>query len=210
MKEYRLIIFDLDGTLVDAYKAIESSFNFTMRQLGYPKADALTIRRAVGWGDENLLKPFIKNKDLKKATAIYRAHHKKSLLAQSKVIPGVKKLLKYFRKKGIKLAIATNRPTKFTHILLRTLRIRKLFDYVLCADKLKNRKPHPEILIKIMKKFKVNRAQALYVGDMSIDVQAGKRAKIDTIAVLTGSHTRGDLWKEEPMGIFANVLGLRI
>ena len=209
MKQYKLIIFDLDGTLVDAYRAITSSFNFTMRQLGYPKSDALTIRRAVGWGDENLLKPFIKVRDLKKATAIYRAHHKKSLLGQSKVFPGVKNLLKYFRRQGIKLAIATNRPTKFTHILLKKLDLYKYFDYILCADKLKNIKPHPEILIKIIKKLKSKKSEALYVGDMSIDIKAGNRAKIDTIAVLTGSHTKEELRKEKPMSIFANVLKLK-
>lgn len=209
MKEYKLIIFDLDGTLVDAYKAITSSFNFTMKQLGSPKKDALTIRRAVGWGDENLLKPFVKRSDLKKAIRIYRAHHKKSLLKESEVFPGVKNLLKSLRNKGMKLAIATNRPTKFTHILLKKLDLKKYLDYVLCADKLKNIKPHPEILIKIIRKLKSKRREALYIGDMSIDIKAGNRAEIDTIAVLSGSHTKADLKKENPMKIFANVLELK-
>jgi len=209
MKQYRLIIFDLDGTLVDAYKAIESSFNYTMGRFGYTKKDALTIRRAVGWGDENLLKPFVNTSDLEKATAIYRAHHKKSLLKQSRVFPQVKSLLNYFRKQDIKLAIATNRPTKFTHILLKKLNLNNYLDYVLCADKLKNIKPHPEILIKIMKKLKVKKRNTLYVGDMSIDIKAGNRAKIDTVAVLTGSHTKKDLVKEKPTKILADVLGLR-
>jgi len=63
MRRIKLIIFDLDGTLVDAYPAIISSFNYTMQKLNYPVQDVLTIRRAVGWGDENLLRPFIKEKD---------------------------------------------------------------------------------------------------------------------------------------------------
>jgi phosphoglycolate phosphatase len=209
MKPYKLIIFDLDGTLVDAYKAIEASFNFTMKALGYPKKDSLTIRRAVGWGDENLLKPFIKEKDLKKAVSIYREHHKISLLKKSRVFPGVKNLLGYFRNRGIKLAIATNRPTKFTHILLRRLDIEKFFDYVLCADKLKTIKPHPEILLKIMRKLKSKKDETVYVGDMQIDIKAGRRAKIDTFAVFSGSHTKAELQKEKPTRILPNVLSLR-
>jgi len=59
MKNLSLIIFDLDGTLLDAYGAIIESFNYTMRKVGCPKRDSLTIRRAVGWGDEFLLRPFV-------------------------------------------------------------------------------------------------------------------------------------------------------
>ncbi len=80
MKGTKLIIFDLDGTLVDAYPAIISSFNYTMQKLNYPVQDVLTIRRAVGRGDENLLKPFIKEKDACVALSIYRKHHKLALL----------------------------------------------------------------------------------------------------------------------------------
>jgi len=59
----KLIIFDLDGTLVDAYPAIINSFNFTMNAMGLPLRDDITIRRAVGWGDRNLLKPFVPSKN---------------------------------------------------------------------------------------------------------------------------------------------------
>ena len=62
MGDIKLIIFDLDGTLLDAYRAIVRSFNYTMGRLGYPAQDALVIRRAVGWGDARLLKPFIRVK----------------------------------------------------------------------------------------------------------------------------------------------------
>jgi phosphoglycolate phosphatase-like HAD superfamily hydrolase len=52
MDNIRLVIFDLDGTPIDAYRAIEKSFNFTMEKLGYPPVDKRIIRRAVGWGKE--------------------------------------------------------------------------------------------------------------------------------------------------------------
>ncbi|MBM3246170.1 MAG: HAD-IA family hydrolase [Candidatus Omnitrophica bacterium] len=163
MEDVKLVIFDLDGTLIDAYPAITASFNYTMRKLGLPNQKALTIRRAVGWGDENLLKPFVPVKGLKKAVLIYRRHHKKALIQGSRLLPGVAGVLAYLKKSGYRLAVASNRPTKFSGILIRHLKLRKYFAYVLCADKLRHGKPYPEILYKIIKKFSFSAKEALYV-----------------------------------------------
>ncbi|MFH1407399.1 MAG: HAD family hydrolase [Candidatus Omnitrophota bacterium] len=203
-----LIIFDLDGTLVDAYKPIVRSFNYTMRALGYPKKGAPTIKRAVGWGDANLLAPFIDRKHLAKALLIYREHHKKALLRGVKVLPGARKLLRCIKQNGATLAIASNRPTKFTKIILRRLKMSKYFDYVLCADKLKHGKPNPEIILSIMHKFKASPKDTLYVGDMAIDMQAGNNAKVKSIAVLSGSSTKKELLKAHPHKVLKNVSGI--
>jgi phosphoglycolate phosphatase len=204
----KLIIFDLDGTLIDAYPAIIKSFNYTMQKLGYKPQDASTIRKSVGWGDEFLLRPFIKEKDLKKALLIYRRHHKDSLVRYSRLYPKVKRVLSYLKDRGYKLAVASNRPTRFSWILIRHLKLKRFFDYVLCADRLRNIKPHPEILNKIMKKFRFMPAQTIYVGDMTIDVQAGKRAKVKTIVVTTGSSTRKEIKRSKPSRIIKSFSSL--
>lgn len=209
MKNTKLIIFDLDGTLIDAYPAIISSFNYTMQKLGYSRKDYLTIRRAVGWGDENLLKPFIKKEDLKKALWIYRRHHRISLIKGSRLFPGVKILLGRLKDRGYKLAVASNRPTRFSWILIRHLRLDKYFDYVLCADRLNHIKPHPEILNKIMQRFLVRPEQTLYVGDMTIDAQAGRRAKVKTIIVTTGSNRKQEIEKEKTYRIIRSISQLQ-
>ena len=207
MKNIKLVIFDLDGTLINAYPAIISSFNYVMRALGSPKQEALTIRRAVGWGDENLLIPFLKRKeDINKALILYRKHHAKSLLRGAKVLPGARHLLTRLKKDNYKLAVASNRPTKFSLILIRHLKLEKYFDYVLCADKLKQGKPHPDIINKIRRKFSFGPAQVVYVGDMVIDIQAGKRAKVKTIAVsCCGSSTAEELRQERPYRMVKNI-----
>ena len=209
MGDIKLVIFDLDGTLVDAYLAIISSFNYTMRALNYPPRKDGVIRKAVGWGDDNLLKPFIEIKDLKKALAIYRRHHKKSLVRQSRLLPQARELLEYLKAKGYKLAVASNRPTQFSLIIIRHLKLKRYFEYILCADKLKNIKPHPEILKKILARFSLKPRQALYAGDMSIDAQAGRRAKIRTIIVTTGSSTKNEIRKERPWRIINKITDLR-
>ncbi|MCM8789880.1 MAG: HAD family hydrolase [Candidatus Omnitrophica bacterium] len=198
MSHIKLIIFDLDGTLVNAYPAITASFNYTMRRIKYPLKDALTIRRAVGRGDKNLLKPFIKNKDLNKALAIYRKHHKKALLKKSSLLPGTRVVLEKLKNKGYKLAIATNRPSESTLILIRHLELDKYFDYVICADSLKFAKPHPKILNEIMRKFLVGSYETLFVGDMTIDARTGKKAGVKTVIVTTGSSSKEEIYREKP------------
>jgi len=201
MHKPELIIFDLDGTLVDAYLAIISSFNFTMQSLGYPKQNKIAICRAVGWGDKNLLKPFVKTKDLNKAVKLYRSHHRKSLRVQASLLPGVSKVLGYLKGNDYKLAVASNRPTSFSWILIRSLGLDKYFQYVLCADKLKYGKPHPAILKKILKDFSLRPKEAVYVGDMAIDAQAGRRAHVKTVIVTTGSSTKTEIRREKPFRV---------
>ena len=208
MKDIKLIIFDLDGTLVDAYPAIIASFNYAMQELGYPKQNKLVIRRRVGWGDANLLRPFINLKDLKKTLFIYQRHHRHSLVGGSRLFPRVEEVLAYLKNKGYKLAVASNRPTRFSWILLGHLKLERYFDTVLCADRLRRIKPHPEILNKIMQKFSVGPRQALYVGDMYIDAQAGRRAKVKTIIVTTGSSAEREIKKERPYRIISRIADL--
>lgn len=209
MQDIRLVIFDLDGTLVNAYPAIINSLNYAVKKLGYPLQKAAVIRRAVGWGDKNLLKPFIKERDLAKALFLYRRRHQRDLVLSSRLFPETLRVLTHLKNKGYKLAVASNRPTRFCWILIRHLHLDRYLDCVLCADKLKHSKPHPEILHKIMSKFKVKPSQTVFVGDMFIDAQTGRRAKVKTIMLPTGSSTKKELKREKPHYIIPRLTALR-
>ncbi len=208
MKDIKLIVFDLDGTLVNAYEAIVKSFNYTMRKLHYPLMDAYIIRRAVGWGDKFLLKKFVKENDLIKALSIYRNHHKQALVKWSVLLPQAQQALIYLKRKGYKLAVASNRPARFSRILIRHLGIKKYFDYVLCADKLRNIKPHPQILREIMKKLHAGPKETVFVGDMAIDAITARRAKVRAIIVTTGSSSISEVKKEEPYRVIKKLSSL--
>jgi phosphoglycolate phosphatase len=205
----KLVIFDLDGTLIDAYPAIIDSLNYTLRKLGMPAQGRSVICRAVGKGDIHLLKPFVRSRDLKKALKIYRRHHRISLLKGSRLFPGVRRLLSYLKKRGYKIAVASNRPTEFSLILIKHLKIKKYFDYILCADRISRRKPHPQIINKIIKRFSVSPEETIYVGDMLIDIHAGKRAQVKVIAVPTGSSTIDELRKAKPDWLIKGIAHLQ-
>lgn len=208
MKNIKLLIFDLDGTLVDAYQAIIKSFNYTMQRLNLQIQSPLIIRRAVGWGDENLLRPFVDKKRLSSALSIYRRHHRKTIVKNSRLFKKARQTLNYLQNKGYKLAVASNRPTRFSWLLIKGLKLDGYFDYVLCADRLRYIKPHPQILNKIIKRFKVLPREAVYVGDMAIDVQAGRRAKVKTIIVTTGSSNKQEIRRERPYRIIDKISDL--
>ncbi len=200
LRNNALIIFDLDGTLVNAYPAVRSSINHTLKTMGYAPKSAAVIRRSVGWGDKHLLEGFLGKDKVVAALKIYRRHHAGAVKAANgvKFLPGAKTALTELKKDGYRLAIASNRPTKSTLLILKTLNARAYFDMVLCADKAKRPKPYPDMLVGILRALKIGKQDALYVGDMTIDVTTGRRAGIRTVAVATGSCTPAQLKRLKP------------
>jgi len=204
----QLVVFDLDGTLVDAYRPVERSINYTMKKFGFPPVSAETIKKTVGWGDRYLLQSFVGEKDLDPILAVYRKHHQTSLKTGSKTLPGAKRVLNYLKQRGYKIAVASNRPTLFSDLLIRHLGLKDYFDYVLCGDRVHRPKPYPDILKTIMLKFDLCPAQCLYVGDMTIDIQTGQRAGIKTVAVVTGSSTKEELRELKPYALIKDIRDL--
>jgi phosphoglycolate phosphatase len=205
----RLIIFDLDGTLINAYPAVTQSVNHTLTQLGFPKKTAYQIKRAVGWGDRQLMAQFVGEDLADKALSIYRQHHLKSLRKGTRFLAGTRHILKWCKAQGMGLAIATNRPNMFTQIILEGLKIHHYFDQVLCADQLKHGKPHPMILRQICRQYGARKEQVFFVGDMTIDIRCGHNAGIKTIAVATGSNTKKELKELRPYKIIERINQLK-
>ncbi len=208
MKKVKLIIFDLDGTLVNAYPAIVRSFNYTMAKVGAKAQSVRVIKHAVGKGDSSLLEPYVSREKLDQALLIYRKHHRVSLGKDSRVFKGVYKVLDNLKKNGYKMAVASNRPTEFSLILIRHLKLKVYFDYILCADKLKKGKPNPMILKKIMRRIGVKPSEAVYVGDMALDAQAGRRARVKTVILTTGSSSKREILAQNPAYIIRSIKGL--
>ncbi|MCM8763799.1 MAG: HAD family hydrolase [Candidatus Omnitrophica bacterium] len=197
----QLFIFDLDGTLVDAYIAIWETLLHTLKVLGYPPVDFQTAKRAVGHGDKNYIPRFFRPEHVKKASKIYREYHLKSLNGKVKLLPGARQLLEKLKQTHRYIAVASNRPSESGILLVRNLGIEQFFDKMMFGDQVTNQKPDPEILLKILDSFKIDRKNTVFVGDMDIDVATGKNAGIDTFAVPTGSSTIEELRAGNPSKI---------
>lgn len=185
----KLYIFDLDGTLVDAYRAIWLSLNFTRRKLGYPEVSYDEVKRKVGKGDKLFILTFFPKQDLEPALKLYREHHKKTLLQYAQTYPYARWLLYQLKRKGKLVAIASNRPMYYTNLVLKKLNLKKYIDYILCADKIKTLKPDPKVLKLILKKLNVKKEDAVFIGDMDIDLETAKRAGVDAVYVKGGSSS---------------------
>ena len=207
-QDLKLIIFDLDGTLVNAYRAVFQSLNYALKRSGFPLVDHETIRRSVGWGDRHLIELFVGPPRAKEVLEVYRRHHKNSLKTGTRFLPGARQVIVKLKKQGYRLAIASKRPTLFTEIILKYLKIRKYFDCVVCGDKVKRHKPAADILEVILKKFSFNKNEALYIGDMTIDAQTGKRAGVKTVIVLTGSSDYREVALLKPYKIIHHLKAL--
>jgi len=207
----KLIIFDLDGTLVNAYPAVHASINHTLKAMGLPPRSAAVIKSSVGWGDRHLLETFVGKANVEAALKIYRRHHATALKTKTGVrfLPGAKAMLAFLKRSGYRLAVASNRPTEATLLILKVLGARAYFEAVLCADKAQRPKPHPDMLIEIMRLLKVRKEETLYVGDMTIDVLTGRGARVRTVAVATGSSTPAQLKQLKPWRVIDKMSRLK-
>lgn len=203
--KYKLVIFDLDGTLIDAYAAIAVGINQTLQSLGYSQQESEVIKRTVGRGVEKLIMPFIEEKDYQRAVEIYLKSQEILLPKMTKLLPGAKDVLKELKGKGCQLAIASNRPFSFSEPLLKKLKIARYFSLVLCADQINSYKPNPKILHSIMKKLNIPPEETVYVGDMALDAETGKRAKVKTFIVLTGSSNKQEAIAAKPFKIINQI-----
>lgn len=205
----KLVIFDLDGTLVDAYHAITESINVMLGQMGYPAQKHRTIKRSVGWGVNALVRCFVPESEAKRALALFRAHHDKRLRKNVALLQGVKTLLPFLKERGCLLAIASNRPTKFCHIILETVGISHYFDQVICGDAVRNPKPAPDMVRQILKRTRIPASRAVYVGDMSVDILCARAAGVYAIAVPTGSCTVQELKEVSPDLMVERISGVK-
>ena len=125
------------------------------------------------------------------------------------MLKGSRGILSYLKRKKYKLAVASNRPTAFSRIIIKQLRLGNYLSYLLCADKLRKGKPHPEILRRIMRRFGALPEETVFVGDMPIDAQAAKRAGVRSVIVSTGSGALKEIRREKPYLALRDIAGLK-
>ena len=199
MHKVDLLIFDLDGTLVDTRVDLANSVNYVLQSLGRRPQALETIIRNVGDGVRKLLERSLKDgQEAMMATAItkFNVHYKEHLLDHSQLYPGVKDVLLHFA--GKKLAVVSNKPKQFTHTILEGLGLGRRFSHIIGGDSLPTLKPSPEPLRHVMKKVGSNPQDTAMIGDSPSDILAGRAAGTITCAVTYGYRERELLIKAGP------------
>ena len=202
----KLVIFDLDGTLLDTIADLAESANHALKQLGYPTRDVEKIRTFVGNGVNKLLFRALPDEEKTEENMMrMRTHfvpyydaHNADLSAP---YPGIVTLLEELQAKGLRMAVASNKYQEATAKLVKHYFPMIDFVEVLGQREGINVKPDPTIVFDILKKAGVSKEETLYVGDSGVDMQTAINAGVDAIGVTWGFRPRTELEDFHPMGL---------
>ncbi len=211
MREVDLIIFDLDGTLVDSRQDIVNGINFMLKQLSFREKPFDEIISYVGRGVEELVKDSIgKDKfELRlKALDIFKNYYKMHPADYAYIYPGVKDMLVYFD--GKDKAVITNRNHNSSITMLEKMGVAGFFKSIIGDDNTSCLKPSRCQFDRLFEEINVrDRQKVLMVGDMDIDVLAGKASGIATCAVTYGIGKRQDIEHAVPDYIIDDIRELK-
>ncbi|HEY5715158.1 MAG TPA: phosphoglycolate phosphatase [Psychromonas sp.] len=207
-----VILFDLDGTLIDSAPDLSLAVNHMLSTLQRPTFDQDTIRSWVGNGAQVLVKrglsgqseidPDIDPAFFEKSLQIFLEFYKNNLCIDTRLYPSVRACLKILKAKGYRLVIVTNKPFEFIEPILEGLQLTGLFEMLLGGDSLEKRKPDPLPLLHVCEKLSVAVEQCLMVGDSKNDILAAKAANMESIGLTYGYNYGEDIGLHNPEVVF--------
>jgi len=187
----KLILFDLDGTLVDTSKDITIALNYALRPYGMKELTTRDTVKMVGEGITRLIEKILGDKNLSfkdEITSRFIEYYSKHLTDYSREYPYVRETLKQLS--GYKKAVISNKREALSVELLGRLDLFRYFNLVAGSDTTSEKKPSPVPIFYVMEKLKTNQDESVIVGDSNYDIEAGKKAGIKTVAVTYGYRER--------------------
>ena len=193
MKEKKLIIFDMDGTLVNSSITIANAINYVRKNLGFEPMDKEKILRFVNDHTINPAQTFYHTKTFdadheRWFSEYYTKNHESELV----LYKGIRELLIVLKKEGKSLAVATNAYRGSTIESLTHLDVYDLLDGIACYDDVFQGKPHPDMLYKLLDELDFKEDEAIFIGDGPRDEMAAKEAKMDYVMVDWGFTEHGE------------------
>jgi phosphoglycolate phosphatase len=210
---FKAVIFDLDGTLLNTIDDIADAVNQALSDLGCPTHDVEIYRIIVGAGVENLVWRILPEgrrdeQTQKRCLEGVREYYKKFGLRKTRPYDGIKDLLDKLANRGVKLAVLSNKPHENTVIQVAHYLGDHVFDEVHGAKPNVPNKPDPTSALGIAKRFKVDPAECIFVGDSDIDMQTAKNAGMYPVGVLWGFRSHEELLAHGAKRLIENPLQL--
>jgi phosphoglycolate phosphatase len=191
---YRAVLFDLDGTLVDSYAALAEAVNYARRQQGLEPLGETRIKEFIGDGLDKLLQRAFDTTAVPNGVQeAFESRYDEICCAESKVLADVEATLERLASLDVAMAVCTNKPTCFSRKILEALGLARHFRAIVGPDLAGARKPEAQHLLCALDATGVATGDALFVGDMPIDVQAARNSGIDVAVVPTGSSSTEQL-----------------
>ena len=202
----KLIMIDVDGTLVDSVPDLAYCIDEMMQKLGLQKWGEAKVRRWVGNGVpklvERALTGELEGRPIKEvfdiAYPIFLDLYEDNMAERSYLYDGVREGLDYLKSQSYQLGCVTNKSEQFTHPLLKILGIFNDFKIIISGDTLAKRKPDPMPLLYCAEHFNLKPEECLMLGDSVSDVKAARAAGFDIICMSYGYNHGNDIADENP------------
>jgi phosphoglycolate phosphatase len=188
-----LIVFDLDGTLIDGYAAIADALSFAMERLGAATLPIDSVRRMVGHGLERLLEQAVGPERAARGVTLFRKRYAEVAIEETALMPHVPEVLATLSERGHPMAVASNKPAEFSRRILDAKGIGSRFLAVAGPDEETPAKPHPAMLLGLMAAAGAPPGQTIAVGDMEVDSEFARAAGCRVVLVPGGSRSREEL-----------------
>jgi len=190
---FRAAVFDLDGTLIDSYLAILECLNLVRETHGKEPVTLEECRRMVGHGLDVLIARAIGEEHAAAGVALFRQRYAVVGPGKSSLLPDADAVTKELARRGIAMAIASNKPAYFSRQLVETLGLEGRFRIVVGQNGHFPPKPDPAMVRHALEVLGASPEEALFVGDMEVDVQTARAAGMKVAVLPTGSCTREEL-----------------
>jgi phosphoglycolate phosphatase len=185
-----LLIFDLDGTLIDSSQDLANSVNATRAHLGLAPIENEVVYSYVGNGAPVLIRkalgPAYADEAVESALQYFLSYYRDHMLDYTTLYPGVREVLDQFHAVGIKMAVLTNKPVRFSQAIVDGLGLTAHFERVYGGNSFEQKKPHPIGIETLMAECGAARAETAMVGDSSVDVQTARNACVAAYGVTWG------------------------
>ncbi len=186
--DIKLLIFDLDGTLIDSEADLVQSVNATRRELGMEPLPPKVVSSYVGQGIVMLVRRALGEQGtediLENAVAFFLEYYRQHMLDHTVLYPGVRETLDELRAR--ELAVLTNKPVNFSRQILAGLGVDSCFSFVYGGNSFDRKKPDAVGVFRLMEDTGISAAETLIVGDSDTDVQTGRNAGVWTCGVTYG------------------------
>lgn len=195
---YKAVIFDLDGTLLDSLEDLADSMNAVLESAGYPVYDIESYKYFVGDGMEKLVSRTLPEKCrdieiIKKYTEKMKDEYTKRWNIKTKPYDGITDLLDMLTEKSIHMTVLSNKPDNFTKLIVKELLPKWKFEAVYGQRKSMPRKPDPTAALEIAGILGLQPREILYLGDTGTDMQTASNAGMYAIGALWGFREKDEL-----------------
>lgn len=214
-----LIIFDLDGTLIDSAEDLAISMNATRGHFGMPPLEPSVINSYVGNGAPVLVRralgPDASDEFVAEALQYFLKFYRAHALEHTHLYPGIRELLDELSKAGHEQAVLTNKPVRISTDIVSALGLAKRFPRVYGGDSFAHKKPDPIGIATLMSETGVAANETLMVGDSGVDIQTARNARVRSCGVAWGFQPEAfetyvpDVLIREPQELVNVVMSVR-